>query len=173
MAPLRPDEDPGWDDGPSRPGYGLRRTVIIAIVGLLLVTGPPAVLMLVGTAFPWLFQKEAAHVPSRITSSLKLSLTIAPDDWPRFVQAADKFAARQGLSDRIPDSTSPVSELRFIRYEGREAILGIYPSKRERPTPVISLNIDIHEIAGSGTGQALRTAFEKEVIQAGRFGERP
>jgi hypothetical protein len=171
MTPPRPDEEPGWDDGPSRPGRGLRRTVIVVIVGLLLLSGPPGLLMLLGTAFPWLSEKKAADVPPEITSILKLDLTVAQGDWPRLVQASDAFAIKHGLTDRAAVSTVPVSELRFVDYRSREAVLSITRSNVDKPAPGVPIWIDIHEIRGSGIGPKLKAAFEKEVIKAGRFGE--
>src|SRR5262249_911902 len=150
MTSPRPDEEPGWDDGPSRPGRGLRRTVIVVIVGLLLLSGPPGVLMLLGTAFPWLSEKKAADVPSRFTSVLTLKLTVTPDDWPRFVQASDAFAIKHGLTDRAAVSTVPVSELRHVAYEGKEAVLSITRSNVDKPVAGAPIWIDIHEIRGSG-----------------------
>ncbi len=89
--------------------------------------------MLLGTAFPWLFEKRVADVPSKFTSVLTLKLTIAPDDWPRFVQASDAFAIKHGLTNRAAVSTVPISKLRFVTYEGTEAFLSINRSNVEKP----------------------------------------
>jgi hypothetical protein len=171
MTPPRPDDELGWDDGPSRPGRRLRRTVIAVIVGLLLLSGPLGLLMLLGTAFPWLGEKKAAYVPSRLTSVLTLKLTIAPDDWPRFVQASDAFAIKYGLADTVAPSARPIGNPQFVTYEGKEAVLSINRSNTEKPMVRTPIWIDIHEIRESGVGPELKAAFEKEVIKAGRFGE--
>lgn len=171
MTPRRPDEEPGWDDGPSRPGRGLRRTIIVVIVGLLLLAGPPGLLMLLGTAFPWLGEGKVANVPSRLTSSLTFKLTVSPDDWSRFVDASDAFAIKHGLADIVAPSSRPIGNLRFVTYEGKEALLSINRSDAEKPVAGVPIWIFIHEIRGSGVGPELKAAFEKEVIQAGRFGE--
>lgn len=170
MNPRSPDDEPGWDDGPSRPGRGLRRTVIIVIVGLLLLSGPPGVLMILGTAFPWLGEKKVADVPSRLTSVLTLKLTIAPDDWPRFVHASDTFAIKYGLADTVAPSERPIANP-FVTYEGKDALLSIHRSNTEKPVVRVPIWIDIHEIRGSGVGPELKAAFEKEVIRGGGFTE--
>jgi hypothetical protein len=144
--------------------------VIVVIAGLLLVSGPPGLLMLLGTAFPGKFDK-VADFPSKITSTLTFKLTIAPDDWPRFVEVSDAFAIKHGLTDRVPASTVSVSDLQFVRYESKKAVLRITRNNVEKSVPGVPLLIDVHEVRGSGVGPELKAAFEKEVIQAGRFGE--
>jgi hypothetical protein len=168
MAALKPDVPPGWDDGPSRPGLRTRRTVIFVISGLLLVCTPIFLLMLWGMAHP----SFGPGTVKPVTSTLTISLSIRQSEWSRLVQAADSFAIQHGLVDSQAANIQPSSELGLsrVRYEGSGADLEIGKTS-ETDVAALKIHIRIREFSGSGDGQHLKTAFENDVINAGRFGE--
>lgn len=168
MASLKPDVPPGWDDGPSRPGVKTRRTVIFVISGLLLVCTPVVLLMFWGMVHP----SFGPGTVKPVTSTLTFSLSIGRSDWSRLVQATDRFAIQHGLVDSQGSSLQPSSELGLsrVRYEGSGADLAIAKTA-ETNVATMKIHITIREFSGSGDGQRLKAAFEKDVISAGRFGE--
>ena len=167
MAPLSPQEPSGLDDGPSRPGAGLRRTVLVLISGLLLVSIPAFLLIVWGMMHPTF----GPGTVKPVTLTLTITLSMRRDDWSRLVQASDKFAIQHDLIDAQPVSNSPVSELRLsrVRYESSDAELTV--AKTETNASTIEIRITIREFSGSGAGQRLKAAFETDVVRAGKFGE--
>lgn len=167
MAPLNPDEPPGLDDGPSRPGIGLRRTVIVLISGLLLVSIPVFVFIVWAMMHP----TYGPGTVKTVTSTWTITLTMRQNEWSRLVQATDSFAARHELIDRQAGFISPSSELRISRlhYENSDADLMV--AKTEAKDSTAEIHVTIREFSGSGVGQRLKIAFETDVVRAGRFGE--
>lgn len=169
MAPLRRNEEPGWDDGPSRPGVAGRRIVIFLISGLLLVSTPVFLLILWGMADP----TYGPAVVKRTTWSWSHTLNVGQGDWSRLVRAADEFATPRGLVDKQTGSLVPTSELRRSRvsYESPDAELEIERNTTKANADITEIHVRIREFDGSGAGQRLKSAFENDVIRAGRFGE--
>ncbi len=107
-----------------------------------------------------------------VTSTLTISRSIDRNDWSRLVQAADRFAIQHGLVDYNMGFLQPLSELRLSRvhYEADGADLEI-KKVAEKNAATIEIHVQIREFSGSGDGQRLKEAFEKDVINAGRFGK--
>lgn len=145
----------------------MRRAVIVAISGLLLVSIPAFLLIVWGMMHP-IF---GPGIVKPVTSTLTISLSIHRNDWSRLVQAADRFAIQHDLVDSQPGSTMPASELRFsrVRYESPDADLMVEKTKTSAST--LEIHITIREFYGSGGGQRLKAAFENDVVRAGGFGE--
>lgn len=176
MAALRPEGKPGSDDGPSRSGVWLRRAIVAAIGGLVLVFLPIYLWMLWGMAHPGYGPVIEGTLndggpPRRITSTVTLQLTIVQVDWSKFVQAVDKFAAKHGLVDDRTGFREQVSELQLsaLRYNGKDANLEISRTIKAND-PMSEVQVRIDEVDGSAAGERLKIAFENEVIRATGFG---
>lgn len=169
MAPLRPEKAPGWDDGPSRRGVGLRRTAIVAIAGLLAVSTPPFVLIIWGMANP----TYGPGTAKQTTLTWTMVVNIERADWSRLVHAADSFAIQHGLIDEQTGSLAPTSELRRRRvsYESKDAELEVERQASEANAATVEVRIKIREFDESGAGLRLKSAFEDDVLRAGHFGE--
>lgn len=170
MATLKPDEEPGWNDGPSRPGVGARRAIIAVIGALFFMTMAFCVSVYVAIAYPGLFGQERSEPPSvrAVTSTLTINLRIARNDWSRLIQATDRLAARHGLADKAP--MSELQQSRMI-YEGKDAELKIERVDSGMSVPTVEICVTIREFEGSGTGQPLKAAFENDVVRGGGFTE--
>jgi hypothetical protein len=145
----------------------MRRTVIILISGLLLVSVPAFLLIVWGMMHPTF----GPGTVKPVTSTLTITLSMPRNEWSRLVHASDRFALQHDLVDGQAGSLSPASELRLsrVRYESSDAELTI--AKTETNGSTLEIHVTIREFSGSGAGQRLRTAFETDVVRAGRFGE--
>lgn len=147
----------------------MRRAVSVVMITLLVVSTIFFLWLLWGMANP-------SHGPGTVkltTSTWTINLNIGRNDWSRLVQAADRFAIQHGLIDEQMRSLVPTSELRrsSVNYESKDAELKIERKTTEADTATVEIRVRIREFDGSGAGQRLKSAFENDVIRAGRFGE--
>jgi hypothetical protein len=145
----------------------MRRTVIVLISGLLLVSIPAFLFIVWGMMHPTF----GPGTVKPVTSTWTITLSMPRNEWSRLVQATDRFAIQHDLIDSQAGSISPGSELRLSRvhYENRDADLEI--AKTETNASTVEVHVTIREFSGSGAGQRLKVAFETDVVRAGKFGE--
>ena len=167
------EEFPGNDDGPSRPGIGLRRTVIVVISGLLIICTPFVAWVYWGMARPGPgpFSSPRPSEPYRPAELVAtVSLVVARVDQYRFVEAVDRFAFGRGFADDGHLTGPPIREspLVSLAYKTGQTEIKIRNTSSE-PTVLV---VGFYERAGAeaGAGQRLRAAFEDNVIRAGGFG---
>jgi hypothetical protein len=145
----------------------MRRTVIVLISGLLLVSIPAFLFIIWGMMHP----TYGPGMVKPVTSTSTITLSMRPDKWSRLVQAADRFARQHDLVDAQAGSLLPSSELRLsrVRYESKDADLTI--EKAGTTGSNLEIRVTIREFSGSGAAQRLMAVFEADVVRAGRFGE--
>jgi hypothetical protein len=181
MAPLRPEDESGWDDGPSRSGVGVRRAIVVVIAAMLLVAIPLFLLLLwkMASPDPSLFGANISNPlgggnsrsPSRtIVSTSTINLTIDGADWRRFVQAVDRFALEHRLADDMRALTVPSGELgtTWFWFAGQDADLSFNRQTKQSDAAFVKIEANFYGFA-PGAGERLKAAFEEEVIRGGRF----
>jgi hypothetical protein len=181
MGPLRPKDEAGWDDGPSRPGVSVRRAIVVVIAAMLLVAIPLFLLLLwkMASPDPSLFGANTSNPlgggssrsPSRtIISTSTISLTIDGADWRRFVQAVDRFALDHRLADDMRALTVPSGDLgiTWFWFTGQDADLSFNRKTKQAEATLVEIEARFYGFA-PGAGERLKAAFEEEVIRSGRF----